>query len=341
MASAALTARLLLTAVCLLAAVSVVEAQVDKPELGRHINNEDKSVLGSIRGRVLLPNGNYVSVNIKVTLQTLRDTVATIYTDGQGQFEFPDLIPGNYQIEVDPTDREHFDVSNEPVQVFKGMPSVVMLTLKPHEPPKTPNRTGAVSVSELERNVPAKARKEFDKAAKASEKGLVDQAIIHLRNAIEIYPDFVRAHNDLGVQLLSLGRLDEASEVLRRAVSLDEKAFNPALNLGIVLVHLHRFSEANEILSRALNMQPNAAAARLYSGLALKGLGDLDGAERDFKGAYENGGVGYSVALFHLGEIYLSKGNRSLALEFFQRYLAEVPNAANADQVRKMIAMLR
>lgn len=325
----------------------MAEAQIDRPRsdkdkgaLGRGAE-DDRMVRGSIRGRVLLPGGNYVSANVKVTLQTPRETIAVIYTDSQGQFVFPDLLPGNYHIEIDPTDREHFDVSSEPVQVFKGVPSVVMLTLKPHEARKTTSAAGTVSASELGRDVPAKAKKEFEKATQASRKGLALEAIAHLRKAIEIYPNFVMAHNDLGAQLLAQGKLDEASEVLRRAVSLDAKAFNPALNLGIVLVHLHRFSEAKEIINRALAIQPNSAAARLYSGLALKALGNLENAEKDFKSAYETGGVDYAVALFHLGQLYLTQGNRSLSLEFLERYLADVPNAANADQVRKMIAMLR
>src|SRR5437867_9499951 len=106
----------------LIAMAPAIVGQVGRPDINR-ADGEDKTLLGSIRGRVVLPDGNYISKNVKVTLQTMRDTIATIYTDNQGQFEFPDLIPGNYQVEVDPTDREHFDVSNEPVQVFKGAPS--------------------------------------------------------------------------------------------------------------------------------------------------------------------------------------------------------------------------
>jgi hypothetical protein len=49
----------------------------------------------------------------------------------------------------------------------------------------------------------------------------------------------------------------------------------------------------------------------------------------------------YALALFHLGQLYMSKGNQALALQSFERYLNDEPNAGNADQVRKMIAMLR
>lgn len=327
----------------LLLLAATAEAQ-DKPELSRRSDNDNKvdkaAVFGSIRGRIVLPDGNYVNTNVKVTLQTLRETIATIYTDGQGQFDFPDLIPGNYQIEVDPTDREKFEVSSESVQVFKGLPSVVTLTLKLRGAPKKKGATGTVSVAELGSNIPSKARKEFEKANEALRKGLTDEAIAHLRSAIAIWPTFVVAHNDLGVQLLSQGKLAEAAEVLQRAVSLDATAFNPALNYGIVLVHLHRFAEGKDSLDNALKIQPNSAAARLYSGLAFKGLGSIEEAARELKAAYETGGADFAIALFHLGEVYLNE-DRALARQYLENYLTVVPNATNAEQVRRMIAMLR
>jgi tetratricopeptide (TPR) repeat protein len=288
----------------------------------------------------MLADGTYVSTNVKVTLQTLRGTVATIFTDNQGQFEFPELSAGNYQIEIEPTDRAKFDPGSESIEVFKGIPSIVTLTLKAHEAPKRKTATGTVSIAELARDVPAKARKEFEKASQASQKGLIDEAIAHLRNAIAISPTFVVAHNDLGVQLLSQGKLEEAAEVLQRAVNLDATAFNPALNYGIVLVHMHRFAEGKDSLNKALKLQPNSAAARLYSGLAFKGLGSNEDAARELKAAYETGGTEFAIALFYLGEIYFSE-NRTLSRQYFENYLAAVPNAANAEQVRRMIAMLR
>jgi tetratricopeptide (TPR) repeat protein len=276
-------------------------------------------------------------------LQTLRGTVAVIYTENQGQFEFEELRPGNYQIEVDPTDRQQFELSTESVQVYKGMPSVVSLTLKEKKvPERKPNAAAkTVSVLELGREIPSSARKEFEKASKASREGKTDEAIFHLRQAIVLYPNFVMARNDLGAQLLGQGKLDEAAEELRKAVKLDGNSFNPALNLGIVLVQQRKFSEAAEILEKALSIEPGSPAARLYSGIASMALGKFEAAEKDMKTAYEFGGAQFAVANFHLGQLYWNKGERSLARKSFQLYLADVPNAANADQVRKMIAMLQ
>src|SRR5258708_1938339 len=101
-------------------------AQIGK----RGITNEaDKTSHGSIRGRIVLPGGAFVNESIKITLLTLRETISVIYADTQGQFEFPGLAPGNYKLEIE-GDRQRFEVSTEPVQVFKGTPSVVTLALK-------------------------------------------------------------------------------------------------------------------------------------------------------------------------------------------------------------------
>ena len=107
------------------------------------------------------------------------------------------------------------------------------------------------------------------------------------------------------------------------------------------MVHQRKFAEAMSILRTANSLEPNSPSAQLYSGLAAMGLGDLEAAEKDLKTAYSIGGPRFALALFHLGQLYLSKGDRDSALNSFQLYLHEVPDAANAEQVRKTIAMLR
>ena len=312
----------------------------DVPEL-RAPAAPDKSALGSIRGRVVMPEGNYVATNVRITLSTLRGPVAIIYTDSQGQFAFEELPAGNYQLEVEPTDGQQFETSSEAVQVYRGMPSVVSHTLKTKQGAKAAKHGKTVTVAELDSNIPSSARKEFEKANKASQKGMTDEAIAHLRKAIAIYPDFVMARNDLGVQLLGQGKLEDAAQELRTAINLDPDSFNPALNLGIVLVQQQQFEEAATVLRKALSLQSGSPAALLYLGIASMALGRLDEAETSLKKAYEQGGAHYALANFHLGQLYMNRGQRELALKSFQLYLAEVPDAANSAQVRKLMAILQ
>src|ERR1700720_1140944 len=135
----------------------------------------DKMSYGSIRGRVVMPDGSTVSQSVKLTLRTFRESATVTFTDNQGQFELPNIVPGNYKLEVE-ADRQRFEVFTENVQVFRGTPTVVTPTLKekPAEVRST-SKDKVVSISELERNVPSNARKEFAKATQAANAQKTDE----------------------------------------------------------------------------------------------------------------------------------------------------------------------
>jgi Flp pilus assembly protein TadD len=293
---------------------------------------------GSIRGKVIQPNGSLLTEAVLVRLENIRGVKATIYTDNQGQFNFFGLAPGIYYVVVDGDTRR--EGGSMTVEVFPSAPSLVNIVIRERDPEPT-RRAATVTAAALGQKVPSGAQKEFQRAASASKEGKIDQAITHYRKAIEIYPNFLMAHNDLGAQLMTQGKLDEAAEELRTAIAIDPKAFNPRLNLGMVLVKQHNFAEGATELRTALSFDSTSASAHFYLGLALIGMDDTENAEKEFKLAYNMGGTKYALALFHLGELYFSRGERGAALKAFQQYLAESPDATNAAHVRQMIAMLK
>ncbi|HSP63704.1 MAG TPA: carboxypeptidase-like regulatory domain-containing protein, partial [Pyrinomonadaceae bacterium] len=113
---------------CLLTACA--EAQTGVPLRPIPSAPSVESAPGSIRGRVVLPDGAPVSEAFRITLSVMRGTQAVAYTDQQGQFEFRGLTPGEYTLEAEGGDQRRFGVTRETVQVFRGTPSNVTLTLK-------------------------------------------------------------------------------------------------------------------------------------------------------------------------------------------------------------------
>lgn len=318
-----------------------VSAQGTKPDSSSSLPSASNLALGNIHGKIVFPNNTSVDNAVKISLLNYRGSLAVIYTDNEGQFDIPNLTPGEYTLRVE-ADRLRYEVINEQVQVYRGMPSNVTIALKEKSSSNEARPRGdVISVNELDKDVPPQARKEFDRAGKLAQEGKAAEAIEHLRKVLSLYPNFMAAHNDLGAQLLEQGNLDEAATELRRAIELDAKAFNPYLNLGIILVRQQRFSEAAETLRKALSLESNSPAAKLYLGLALTGLNDLDGAERELKASYNLGGAAFAVALFHLGEIYMNKGERLNAQRAFEAYLHDAPKAVNSAQARKLIRMLQ
>ena len=300
-----------------------------------------ESATGSVRGRVVYPSGTFGGETMRITVQSLRGTQTTTYTDNQGLFEIRSLPVGNYTIEVEP-DKLRFENTSEHIEIYKGSSLFVTIALREKtRGDATKPATSVISAAELTQAVPDKARKEFDRANALVKEGKHDEAIEHLRKAVAIFPQFLMAHNDLGAQLLEAGSFDEAEREFRRAIEIDPKAFNPQLNLGIALVRQQRFAEASDVLRKALTLESNSASAKFFLGLSLLGQEDYSGAESELKAAYALGGSQYALALFHLGEVYMNRGERALALQAFEAYLREVPNASNADQTRKLIALLR
>jgi Flp pilus assembly protein TadD len=298
---------------------------------------------GSIRGRVLLPNGRPVTTPVKVSLRQLRGELSASYTDNEGGFVIGSVEAGIYTVDVEDDRHRKYESGSERVEVFPNSPSLVTVYLKEKggafEEKASPADT--VSAAELDQNIPEGARKEFERGSKAGREGKYAEAVAHMRKAVSIHPDYLKARNDLGTFLLAQGKIEEASEELEAAVKLAPKAFNPRLNLGIVLVRRHEFAGAAENLEAALALDPNSPAARLYAGLARLGLGEAERAERELSAAYELGGSSFALAQFHLGQLYMDRGERGRALKAFETYLRDNPGAANAEQVRRLIGILR
>jgi tetratricopeptide (TPR) repeat protein len=318
----------------MLALPAAVRGQQPRPT---NTNTSINSGGGIISGRVVLPTGGFLSEAVRISLQTIRGTESTVFTDNTGKFEFSRLTPGRYQVIVE-ADRQRYETISESVEIIRGGLAILNMVLKEKGESGKP-KASTISATELDSRVPSKARKEFNRAGDSSKEGKAEEAITHLRNAIAIYPGYLMAHNDLGAQLLEQGKLDEAEQELRIAVKIDPAAFNPILNLGIVLLKKHDTRQAIDVLEKAVSIQSQSPSARLFFGMALMNS-EPDRAEKEFITAFDLGGSQYAEALFHLGEIYMRRGDRALAKEYFNRYMREAPTAGNLDQVRKLIAML-
>jgi len=283
-----------------------------------------------------------VNLAVKVTLKTLRGDFTVTYTDNQGRFDISNVTAGQYTVEVEADRDRRFQIVSERVQVTRGgAPTFVTIYLKEKPPDDRSATDRTVSVAMLDQKVPSAAKREFDKATQLYRQGRKDEAILGLRRALAIYPDYLMAHNDLGAQLLEQGQLDQAEAELRAAIKIDPKAFNPQLNLGITLLQKKEYSDALASLDSALSLEPSAPSAHLFAGMTSVKLNDAERGEKELKAAYGLGGPSFAIALFHLGELYLKQGKRDMALKSFELYLHDSPNASNAADVEKLIRTIR
>jgi Flp pilus assembly protein TadD len=131
---------------------------------------------------------------------------------------------------------------------------------------------------------------------------LVFEAIENYRRVIELAPDWVEAHINLGVALYQLGRTEEAQSAFQAAVRLDPENGISRYNLGCVLEERGETDAAIEHLRQAARVIP-----------------------------------AHPDVHFNLALAYDKRGERRLAREQWLLYLRYAPNGPWAEQARSRL----
>jgi eukaryotic-like serine/threonine-protein kinase len=99
-----------------------------------------------------------------------------------------------------------------------------------------------------------------------------NEAIKHLRAAVELAPDDPNVHRAVAVALVNAGRFSEAEQELR--VSLGLREIPAALNsLGLTLMYQGRDREAVPYFTRAVSLDPQRYLSWMDLGIAYRRLG--------------------------------------------------------------------
>ena len=329
----------LLLLVTIAAGANTVRAQDDSIPLPPPVSSTG-SGSGSITGRVVLPSGDPVNGRLRIILSTIENPGMLSYTDNNGGFGFRNLREGNYTLEV-LADREVYEPISEQVRVNRGMQVVLLINLREKLTAAKKNIGAVVSAAEADPNVPEAARKEYEKGIRLAAHDRIPEAIERFKGAIVLYPKYLMAHNDLGVQYLKLKRTGEALEQFEAAIEINQKAFNPRLNIGIALVNQKRYTEAIDNLTQAISINSSSAAAHLYLGIAALETEDLATAVREIDAAQSLGGTEYAVAHYFRAHVAMKKGERELAITQLNAYLKTAPTGEYAPKARALLEELK
>jgi TolB-like protein/DNA-binding winged helix-turn-helix (wHTH) protein len=132
-----------------------------------------------------------------------------------------------------------------------------------------------------------------------------------IKQAIELNPNFARAHSSHGRYLLTIGRADEGLEETKRAVELDPLSLRIRWDRWLLLYMAGQYDEASEQCRKMQELGPNLDLGHIYCGDVYVQQGKLvEGIQELEKG------VGLSEGstprgLAHLGYAYAVAGRRS------------------------------
>jgi protein O-GlcNAc transferase len=156
-------------------------------------------------------------------------------------------------------------------------------------------------------------------------RGLFAQAVTSYRSSLDIEPDSVRGHNNLGQALMRLGRYADAMASFQRAIELDPTYAIGYNNLGIAHFEQGDFENAAACYQRALELNPTFSEAHNNRGNVLVKLNRAGEA----LGHYEHARLQKPAMLNH-GKALQQLGLHGAAVQSYERALAAEPDNAEA-----------
>jgi tetratricopeptide (TPR) repeat protein len=182
---------------------------------------------------------------------------------GSGRFTFEGLKAGKYVVSVR---ADGFIPIEEPVEIPSGyihntVNLIIRLTPKPETVKKPPGEKTVVVQSLA---VPKEAQNEIIMAEKAAKAGDLGKAIQHAGKALEFYPEYFKAHNNLAVYYFQSGNKQASVDHLKKALSLNPDAAGANANLGRVYLELKRPTDAIPYLKRASELDQTSSDVQYH-----------------------------------------------------------------------------
>jgi cytochrome c-type biogenesis protein CcmH/NrfG len=255
-----------------------------------------------------------------------------------GTVRFKNLLPGIYRICLSGKggrrSSESVDLTPAAGQKSSGFAKVLRV---PASAAPMPNQY-QVNVTSLA--VPEEALQEMQSSKEAQLGGDEDGMVFHLKRAIEIYPDYADAWNNLGAHYHMIGDYDQSIRSFTKVTELTPDFYVGWMNLGSSLLATSRFQEAAEANAKALSLDPNDPIANSQLGRSYYYLHDYGEAKEFFKRALDLDPASADLPHLFLAHIAMGENSPKEAAEYLRGFLAYHPNAPNAPQVRQLLREL-
>lgn len=271
------------------------------------------------------------------------EPIKDVFNSHDGLFMFSSISPGTYRIKVDGPNIEEMTTDTFQIDAMERMHMErVHVRRKPGAGEQNAaNAGGAPIISASELNVPPKAKKELDKGMDSYAKGDNKKAEDELHKAIEIYPKYARAWNNLGVMLMKDGDKQGAQDAFLKSIEVDDK-FPPGYqNMARIYLKAKDYPKAGDYIAKAVACDPNdvdtlslRANHELLTGQYDKALAD---AQR------VHGMPHPRLPDIHLvaAEALLQKNQGAEAIKQYELYLKEDPDSRYAAQVKTAMAQIQ
>jgi len=165
-----------------------------------------------------------------------------------------------------------------------------------------------------------------------------DVAITYLYKAVENNPNESTWQIEIGNTLALQGDLADALIHLQVATLMEPDNWVPWQSLATFCINYNYYVRevGLDAARKALLLVPGSPALLDIMGSAYYSLGDLDNAERFYRQAQE-AAPNQAEILYHLGQLYLQKGERSQAINYLQQAAEKATDSRIRDNANLLI----
>lgn len=258
------------------------------------------------------------------------DVTHTVVSGTAGEFQFNNIISGDYVIELSQPGYQSASVS---VMLGATPLTNVIVSLRP-EKESQPFEDLAVSTHQL--SVPGKARDAYVKGLKflSAAKPDYNRALAQFQRAIDACSTYYESYAEMSIAYYHLGQTAEAEQALRKSIALSASQYPDAVFLlAEMLVDENRFAEAEPVARDGIRLQENSWRSYLALARAQAGLKHTVEAEANATKASELKLDNPEIFLV-LGNIHIQQRNYAAVIKDFDSFLKLEPTGARSDLVR-------
>ena len=292
-------------------------------------------------------------VNVEL-LDDLNRTVARTRTDSSGRFLFNRLQAGRYRVRVMPyksgfaEQTQEVEITNIPQRLPNGgvrMSGIENVQLDFYLKARAEGRARAASGpagTVFVQDVPVEARKIYERAVADLLGGKAEAGLNGLRKAVEIFPAYFEALEQLGNEHIKREQYEAAYLELSRALEVNPRSPSARYALGYALYGLKRPTEAAEALRRAVSLNPALVNAQLLLGSLLRQSGNYEEAEQHLKRAKELSKTSVPEIHWQLALLYGNNLKRYReAADELELFLKAQPDSRDIEGIKKLIKHFR
>jgi tetratricopeptide (TPR) repeat protein len=290
-----------------------------------------------IIGQVRITTPGPLPLDITVFLQEAEGVVvAQQFVGTDGKFEFHNLTKTAYRLVV--TAKGYQLVTQDVDMNYEAsrFPTIYLSPLGTKSTSPTPQTATATDLA-----APRKARKEYEKGARALQSGDLKEARRHLERAIAIDPCYARAQTTLGVTLAMEHSPALAEVAFNKSIKCDGMYLEAYLQLAILLNAQGKFQDSEATLRQGLRRFPDAWQLHYQLGAAEDGMAKYEAAEEDYLRAQSANPAVPPEFHLRLAKVYLSLKKYDKARAEMETYLRIDPSSPMAQRTRKILQEMK